>query len=223
MKKRLHLNEARRQDFQPGEVALITGGTLKSPYTWSGLQQLGGDHGVVAILANNTDNSVVVTTGTPVAYLEKMEDQNPTPATDQQIIEAINSSMGKIKKDPPPPKDTAAARLSKEKEEEFIEKLNVRCPEEWREEYVKLCLHFHDVFSKDKFDLGKTDVIQHSIRLRDNEPVHVKQFPLPLAHRETVLNWVEELLAQGAIELSRSCYNSPIFLVPKPKGDSEPS
>ena len=217
VKRRVHLN-TRKDDFQVGEVALVTGGTSKAPYVWSGIQQLGRDHSAVVVMANNTDDNVVVTPDVPVGYLEKMKDQDPKPMTDRELIAAINSNMGRIKKDPPAPDPGPAAPLTASQKATFLEKLQLECPDEWRPEYTQLCLDYHDVFSKDKFDLGKTDVIQHSIRLKDDEPVHVKQFPLPMAHRETVMNWVEELLAQGAIELSRSCYNSPIFLVPKPKG-----
>ena len=46
--------------------------------------------------------------------------------------------------------------------------------------------------------------------------VHIRQFRILLEHRQTIYDWVDELLKKGAIEVSRSTYNSPIFLVPKP-------
>jgi hypothetical protein len=33
-------------------------------------------------------------------------------------------------------------------------------------------LRYHDVCSKDKFDLGFADVIEHSIVMEDKRPVH---------------------------------------------------
>ena len=77
---------------------------------------------------------------------------------------------------------------------------------------------YHDVISKGKFDLGWTDVVEHKIELNDDDPVHIRQFRIPLEHRQTIYDWVDELLKKGAIEVSRSTYNSPIFLVPKPHG-----
>ena len=48
--------------------------------------------------------------------------------------------------------------------------------------------------------------------------LHIRQFRIPLEHRQTIYDWVDELLKKGAIEVSRSTYNSPIFLMPKPHG-----
>ena len=105
-----------------------------------------------------------------------------------------------------------------EKTKEFISKLNLRTEDlSMKEEYERVCLKYHDVFSKTPDDLGRCSYISHEIKLKDptGDPVHVKQFPIPLAHREAIHGWVDKLLAQGAVELSRSAYNSPIFCVPK--------
>ena len=37
-------------------------------------------------------------------------------------------------------------------------------------------------------------------------------------YKRQIYDWVDELLKKGAIEVSRSRFNSPIFLVPKPHG-----
>ena len=86
--------------------------------------------------------------------------------------------------------------------------------------YHQLIHRYHDVVSKGKFDLGWTDVVEHKMNLTDEDPVHIRQFRIPLEHRQTIYDWVDELLKKGAIEVSRSTYNSPIFLVPKPQGGS---
>ena len=72
------------------------------------------------------------------------------------------------------------------------------------------------MISKSKFDLGWTDVVEHKIDLTDDDPVHICQFRIPLEHRQIIYDWVDELLKKGAIKVSRSTYNSLIFLVPKP-------
>ena len=79
-------------------------------------------------------------------------------------------------------------------------------------------MKYHDVCSKGKFDLGRTDVIEHRVSMKSDEPIHTRQFRIPLEHRQTIYDWVDELLKKGAIEVSRSRFNSPIFLVPKPHG-----
>ena len=62
-------------------------------------------------------------------------------------------------------------------------------------------------------------MVEHRIELTDDDPVHIRQFRIPLEHRQTIYDWVDELMKKGAIEVSRSTYNSPIFLVPKPHGN----
>jgi hypothetical protein len=47
-------------------------------------------------------------------------------------------------------------------------------------------LRYHDVCSKDKFDLGCADVIEHSIVMEDDRPVHQRQFQVPFAHEEVL-------------------------------------
>ena len=99
------------------------------------------------------------------------------------------------------------------------ERCDLRCPDQEKQAYEDLCLRFHDIFSKSDFDLGRCDYIQHTIQLKNpGEPVYVKQFPLPHADRDSLDSWVQELLKVGAIELSRSTFNSPLFTVQKKDG-----
>ena len=46
--------------------------------------------------------------------------------------------------------------------------------------YKDLCLKYHDVFSKSKFDLGRTDVVEHKVTLKSEDPIHVCQFRMAL-------------------------------------------
>ncbi|MGL6005418.1 reverse transcriptase domain-containing protein, partial [Aeromonas sobria] len=74
------------------------------------------------------------------------------------------------------------------------------------------------VFSLDKNDLGRSRVLEHEIHLKTPEPVYVKQFRIPEAHREAIENQVKEWLKLGIVQPSRSRYNSPIFVVTKKDG-----
>ena len=100
----------------------------------------------------------------------------------------------------------------------IIENANIPAPREHLAQYMELLQDYHDVISIGKFDLGWTDALQHSIAMEDDDPIHTKQFRIPLEHRQTIYDWVDELVEKGAIETSKSPYNSPIFLVPKPHG-----
>ena len=76
-----------------------------------------------------------------------------------------------------------------------------------------------DVFSKDKFDFGRTDQGSHTIRLKTEEPVFTKQFPLPLREMDFIREHVTQWEKMGLVEKANSPYNSPIFCVAK-KGDA---
>ena len=77
-----------------------------------------------------------------------------------------------------------------------------------------LCWNYRDIFAKDELDLGLCTEVQ----LTDNVPVYRKQFQIPLANMGILKDHVEEMLARGLVERSRSVYNSPVFVVPKKSG-----
>jgi hypothetical protein len=95
-------------------------------------------------------------------------------------------------------------------------KLNV--PEQYQHRYLQLLLQNHEAVSQDKFDLGRTDTLMHEIALKTEEPIYIKQFKIPDAHRKEVERHVLEWLKLGAIQPARSRYNSPIFAVMKKDG-----
>ena len=76
-----------------------------------------------------------------------------------------------------------------------------------------------DVFSRDKFDIGRTKDGSHTIRLKNQEPVFTKQFPLPVREMEFIREHVKQWEKLGLVEPANSPYNSPIFCVAK-KGDA---
>ena len=91
-----------------------------------------------------------------------------------------------------------------------------------QKQYLDLVLKNHDVFSDDKFDLGRMNVMSHEIRLKDREPVYVKQFRIPETHRSIILEHLQNWLKLGVVSPSKSHYNSPIFCVPKKSGGLRP-
>lgn len=69
---------------------------------------------------------------------------------------------------------------------------------------------FEEVFS----DLpGRTEVVRCELQCSTEEPVHVKQYPLPLAMQEVIESEIEEMLKQGIIERANSPYNAPLVVV----------
>ena len=58
----------------------------------------------------------------------------------------------------------------------------------------------------------------HDISLKSEEPVYVKQFKIPDAHREQIEKHVTEWLKLGVVQPTRSKFNSPIFVFAKKNG-----
>lgn len=91
-------------------------------------------------------------------------------------------------------------------------------PEKYKREYEKVIMTNHEVFSKDKNELGWSNLVEHEISLKDEAPVYVKQFKIPEMHMNEVQKHLQEWLKLGIIEPCRSKYNSPLFLVAKKDG-----
>ena len=109
--------------------------------------------------------------------------------------------------------------LNAEKRKFLVENANLQdLPENERKLYLDLILKHHSIFSTDKNDLGRCNLLQHEILLKSKEPVYVKQFRIPDAHREAIEKQVAEWLKLGIVQPTRSRYNSPIFVVTKKDG-----
>ena len=108
--------------------------------------------------------------------------------------------------------------LSPAKERFIRDNVKLNVPEQFREQYLKVILKNHECVSQHKFDLGRTDTLLHEISLKSEEPVYVKQFKIPDAHRVEVEKHVNEWLKMGVIQPARSKFNSPIFAVAKKNG-----
>jgi hypothetical protein len=129
--------------------------------------------------------------------------------------ESVNTIFGNIGKVPADPKWGAGPPIEPKEKKVLKERLQVLAEELWRQQYIDLMLRYHDVCSKDKFDLGCADVIEHSIVMEDKRSVHQRQFRVPFAHEEVLCKYVDKLLKSGAIEVRHSSYNSAVFCVAK--------
>jgi hypothetical protein len=131
--------------------------------------------------------------------------------------EVVASIFGKIGKDPKEPERGQTESVNQKQAKELEAQLQIHSTGSMRTRYRDLIMQYHDVISKDKYDLGRASVIKHKIKMRDGQTLHARQFRIPFAHEETIFDYVDELLRRGAIEVSRSPYNSQIFCVAKKK------
>jgi hypothetical protein len=100
--------------------------------------------------------------------------------------ESVNTIFGNIGKVPKDPKWGEGPPLEQKEKKVLKERLQVLAEELWRQQYVDLMLRYHNVQSKDKFDLGCANVIKHSIFMEDEQPVHPRLFRVPFAHKEVL-------------------------------------
>jgi len=128
-----------------------------------------------------------------------------TPVSDVALVSM--DKMLDIQSSKPPPLKTDSRA--------FLKQLNLNVPDSERAAYQQLLLQNHDIFSKNADDLGAATHFEHSIQLKNFDPVFRKQFRIPDEHAAALQEQVKEWLKMGIIEPCHSRYNSPIFAVPK--------
>ncbi len=172
------------------------------------------DDGTIPVaIVNASDRPVEIKDGTVLGTFFNPERNECTlePLCD----DSISSIFGEIGTDPKEPRRGRISDCEPSKEKKIRTTLDVKAHPAIRDRYFKLLLDYHDVISTDKFDLGCASVIKHKIVMKDNVPVHSRQFRIPFAHEQFIYDYVQELLKQGVIRESRSPYNSSIFCVAK--------
>ncbi|MGI9161329.1 MAG: reverse transcriptase domain-containing protein, partial [Mycobacterium sp.] len=100
----------------------------------------------------------------------------------------------------------------------FLARIKLNVPTDFLDKYHALFLKNHDVFSKTREDLGSANNFEHTIKLKNTDPIYRKQFRIPEAHQDALHTQIDEWLKIGIIEPCFSRYNSPIFVVPKKDG-----
>ena len=82
----------------------------------------------------------------------------------------------------------------------------------------RLLIDYQDVFSKDKWDLGQTNLIEHTIDVGSAKPLRQAPRRLPPAKQQIVLDEIRDLSKAGLISPSKSPWCSPVVLVTKKDG-----
>ena len=164
---------------------------------------------MMLMIGNVSTDRIILNKGSKLAEVRQTTKEFKIPKLEPERLCALKENQ-KPKK------------MSTLEEEKFVKKLNIECPREYRPKYIKLCLSYHDCFSKHEYDLGWTDKVSHRITLTHNEPIYTKQYKIALQHRETVEQFVHDMLDKKLIEVSRSRYNSPIIVVKKKDGTWRP-
>ena len=180
---------------------------------WDSLTGVDENGRITMAVANFGEEPVNVKPDDCVGFMKNPE------FDDTQIVEGheefVHSMFGEMGADCKEPEQGQIKKLNAVEEKEFLSKLNLKCPSEWKQKYLRLIMRYNDVFSKDKFDIGFTNIIEHKVNMKTEDPIYVKQFRVPYEHQGILNEYVDELLKKGAIQDSKSPYNSPVFCVPK--------
>lgn len=91
-------------------------------------------------------------------------------------------------------------------------------PDEIKQKLLKLLNKYRDCFAQNLRELGKTDLVEMEIELKDEKPVVYRPYRLSHPEREKVRGLVDNLLENGIIRDSHSPFASPILLVKKRTG-----
>ena len=185
--------------------------TMTSPLITGGPAIVEADSSgqTVIELYNCGPDTIELPRGEPIATVEnaetfKMEVMNP---------ETVNAVTEQKKLKEP------EIKMTKQKEDFIRNHADVsNVPVEFQTQYLDLMCKHHTIFSEEKNDIGRSDLIQHEIHLKNNDPIYVKQFKIPDTHREYLEDQVKEWLKMGIVQPTRSRYNSPMFLVNKKDG-----
>jgi hypothetical protein len=178
---------------------------------WDAVARSDKDGQVTVAVVNITDKTYQVHKGDVIGSF-----RNPEQSGDELVLlddKVVASIFGEIGKDPKEPERGQTESINPKQAKELEAQLQIHATGSIRARYRELIMQYHDVIFKDKYDLGRASVIKHKIKMRDGQPLHARQFRIPFPHKETIFDYVDELLRRGAIEVSRSPYNSPIFCV----------
>lgn len=86
---------------------------------------------------------------------------------------------------------------------------------EEKEQILKLCRKYSDIFHIENQSLSFTNQIKHCIKTKDEIPVYTKSYRYPFVHKPEVERQINSMLEQGIIRPSNSPWSSPIWIVPK--------
>lgn len=82
----------------------------------------------------------------------------------------------------------------------------------------ELLRKYRDCFALDLSELGKTNITEMTIKLKDNTPVVYNPYRMSYKEKEQLSVIIDDLLKNGIIRESSSSYASPILLVNKKNG-----
>ena len=88
---------------------------------------------------------------------------------------------------------------------------------EKQDEIMSVLGKYEEIFSDVP---GKTNIIEHRVRLVDDRPIRCKPYALPYAVRGEIREEIQEMISNGVVRESNSPYASPMVVVKKKDGSN---
>ena len=136
---------------------------------------VGGNDGLVFVedegnaymmVDNMLDAEVTLQRGAYIGAVERVQDM------EELVLEEKDAPMET------PPQGECTDKDKVKMLGDIVSEQVKQLPPELQKEYIDLIVSNHDVFSKSKEDLGLTMLAEHSIALKDDKLIYVKQFQL---------------------------------------------
>jgi len=126
--------------------------------------------------------------------------------------EHIRGNAGRMSENTEEPRDLSHVQC-------VIDTLPEDLPDEQRRAATEFVHEYADIFSRSDFDLGRTDLLEHTIDTGDHRPFRQPLRRHPIAHLEVIDDHVNEMLKNDIIEpISNSAWASNVVLVKKHDG-----
>ena len=141
------------------------------------------------VIVNNTNQTVTLKEGCPVARIYKTGSINAISPTNGSAKGATNEELEQV-----------------------------GAPEEFRRVVDNVLKKNRDLFVTRDKDLGRTDTVKMRIDTGDHPPIKKRPYRIPLKQRKIVDQAIDEMLEAKVIERSRSAWGFPVILVEKKDG-----
>ena len=79
---------------------------------------------------------------------------------------------------------------------------------------------YRDIFALSSSELGRTNLVQHSIDTEGHAPIRLRPYRAPQVQKETIEKHIDDMLTRNVIQPSVSPWASPVVLVSKPDGST---
>lgn len=200
----------------PGRAEMFVRGKIDADLTGnvnSILEPIDGFQGEKHVLipksvVQTSDTEVVfsILNPTPHAVILK---RNLTVASLQPIKEIMEDNFHR------PTSSTEKSIKIPEHLQALVENVSDNLTFSQRSDIGKVISEYADVFVGPDGKLGRTDLVEHSIRTETDRPVKVPPRRLPISQREVAAAEIDKMLKNDIIEPSHSPYSAPIVLVKK--------